>query len=136
MYELNNGHPEMLIYYPDINLENFVYNQEDKRVKIIDLEYVIIVDRQSLASLPSDPKQLSSSSPFCRTLMPDYNIQRPSNDINGRDMGDMDFLHDVPESVDRQWNLTTMLNRCAETPSIDERMTLYNDLLRTLKKIA
>lgn len=76
MYELNNAHPDMLIYYPDINLENFVYNQEEKRVKIIDLEYVIIVDRQPLALLPSDPEQLTSSSPFCRTLMPDFNIQQ------------------------------------------------------------
>ena len=76
MYELNNAHPDMLIYYPDINLENFVYNQKEKRVKIIDLEYVIIVGRQSLALLPSDPEQLTSSSPFCRTLMPDFNIQQ------------------------------------------------------------
>ena len=76
MYELNNAHPDMLIYYPDMNLENFVYNQEEKRVKIIDLEYVVIVDRQSLALLPSDPEQLNSSSSFCRTLIPDFNIQQ------------------------------------------------------------
>ena len=70
----------MIIYYPDVNLENFVYNEYDRRVKIIDLEYVIIVERHLFSNRNNDYDQENrktlNSNKFCSTYMPDYNIQQ------------------------------------------------------------
>lgn len=70
----------MIIYYGDVNLENFVYNEQEKRVKIIDLEYIIIVERRLFSDKIFDEENInyhgSSPNKYCTTYMPDYNIKQ------------------------------------------------------------
>jgi hypothetical protein len=58
----------------------------------------------------------------------------PSIEKNGREMSS-DFLHDVPEKIDRQFNLTNVILACARTESTDERLIHYEKLLNILSKI-
>ncbi|CAF3804069.1 unnamed protein product [Adineta steineri] len=107
MYELNNNNSEMIIYYPDVNLENFVYNEYERRVKIIDLELVIIVEREFF--LERNNENRLSGNQYCRTYMPDFNIEqvcryilsKPSK-TNGLEMSS-DFLHDIPDDIDHEF---------------------------------
>lgn len=150
MHQLNMADADLVVYYPDINLENFVYNDHERRVKIIDLEYVIVVERQALPRAGEAP-----SGTFCGTLMPDYNIEQGERrreydnhlfdclvcrhllfpSMNETD-GSIDFLHDIPDDVDRQWNLRDVLKTCARTTSTDERLSTYATLINMLETIA
>ena len=81
MHQLNTANPDMIIYYPDVNLENFVFNEYEQRVKIIDLEYVTIVERHLFFSANIDyyhnhTRKVSSSNKFCTTYMPDFNVKQ------------------------------------------------------------
>ncbi len=70
----------MIIYYPDVNLENFVYNEYERRVKIIDLEYVVIVERELFSQMNSRTKL--NSNKFCNTYMSDYNVEQGNGKSN------------------------------------------------------
>lgn len=80
MHELNSGNSEMVVYYPDVNLENFVYNEDERRVKMIDLEYVIIVERQLFSDMNGHDDEKSRrrlySNKFCHRYIPDYNVEQ------------------------------------------------------------
>ena len=79
MYELNTANSNMIIYYPDVNLENFVYNQYEQRVKMIDLEYIIIVERNLFSNTNIDDEnsqRILSQDKFCIKYMPDFNIEQ------------------------------------------------------------
>jgi hypothetical protein len=78
MHQLNTVNTDMIIYYPDVNLENFVYNQYERRVKIIDLEYVIIVERQLFSQMNDDENRQKTlhANKFCNTYMSDYNVEQ------------------------------------------------------------
>ena len=56
-----------------MNLENFVYNQQQQRVKIVDLEYFVIVQRSTYRF---DDSSLDKSNRFCREYLVDYNIEQ------------------------------------------------------------
>ncbi|CAF0967201.1 unnamed protein product [Adineta steineri] len=107
MYELNNNNSEMIIYYPDVNLENFVYNEYERRVKIIDLELVIIVEREFF--LEKNNENALSGNQYCRTYMSDFNIEqvcryilsKPSK-TNELEMSS-DFLHSIPNGIDHEF---------------------------------
>ncbi|CAF1308674.1 unnamed protein product [Rotaria magnacalcarata] len=147
MHQLNTRNSDMIVYYGDVNLENFVYNQNERRVKIIDLEYVNIVERHlfSATNVNSDykhsqGKQLNSNV-YCRRYLPDYNVEQvcryvlsPSNETNQREMSS-DFLHSIPASINRRWNLTNIISACAQTGSTSERLVLYEQLLKILSQI-
>ncbi|CAF3662262.1 unnamed protein product [Rotaria sordida] len=147
MHVLNTGNSDIIIYYPDVNLENFVYNQYERRIKIIDLEYVIIVERNLFFNTNIDDnyenshRKVLNSNQYCSTYMPDYNVKQicryillPSIETNKREMSS-DFLHSIPENVNHQWNLTNMILACAQTESTSERLALYEQLLKILSKI-
>lgn len=74
MHQLNIADSQVIIYYPDINLENFVYNEREKRIKIIDLEYVILIEREVF----NDTRSRSSrpQSQWCHRYRADYNIEQ------------------------------------------------------------
>jgi hypothetical protein len=79
MHELNTANSDMIIYYPDVNLENFVYNQYEQRVKMIDLEYIIIVERNLFSNTnihDENSQRILSSDKFCIKYMPDFNIEQ------------------------------------------------------------
>jgi hypothetical protein len=82
MYQLNTANSDLIIYYPDINLENFVYNQDERRVKMIDLEYVMIIERDlfSNSNVNNDDdennRKILNSNKFCNRYMPDFNIEQ------------------------------------------------------------
>ncbi|CAF3843133.1 unnamed protein product [Rotaria sp. Silwood1] len=111
MHELNTGNSDIIIYYPDINLENFVYNQYERRVKIIDLEYVTIVERSLFFNTNIDDDDENScgktlnSNKYCNTYMPDYNFQKQATqnenshsttiDIDDDKLVVNDFLHET-----------------------------------------
>jgi hypothetical protein len=82
VHQLTVAHPQLIVYYPDINLENFVYNERERRVKIVDLENMIIVGRQSTAVQRAahrshfDPGVMPSTGEFCTSEMPDFNIKQ------------------------------------------------------------
>lgn len=65
----------MIIYYPDINLENFVYNQREKRIKIIDLEYMIIVERETFKQT-NNSRSDRLGSQWCKRYRADFNIEQ------------------------------------------------------------
>ncbi|CAF4311376.1 unnamed protein product [Rotaria socialis] len=147
MHQLNTRNSDMIVYYGDVNLENFVYNQNERRVKVIDLEYVIIVERHlfSDTNVNSDYKHSQggplNSNIYCRRYFPDYNVEQicryvlsPSNETNQREMSS-DFLHSIPASINRQWNLTNIIAACAQTGSTSERLVLYEQLLKILSQI-
>ncbi|CAF2709507.1 unnamed protein product [Rotaria sp. Silwood2] len=148
MHELNTGNSDIIIYYPDINLENFVYNQYERRVKIIDLEYVTIVERNLFSNTNLDDDYENShrkalhSNKYCSIYMPDYNVKQvcryillPSIETNERDMSS-DFLHSIPETVNHQWNLTNLPNQESQnenshstTINIDDNEAAVTDFL-------
>lgn len=80
MHQLNTADRDMIIYYPDINLENFVYNEYERRVKIIDLEFVTIVERNLFSNTnvndQNNNAKILQSNTYCNTYMPDYNIKK------------------------------------------------------------
>ena len=150
MHQLNMADADLVVYYPDINLENFVYNEQERRVKIIDLEYVIVVERQARPLTSEEP-----SGSFCGIVMPDYNIEQGERQIEcdrhlfellvcrhlllpsvNETEESVDFLHDIPDDVDRQWNLRDVLMTCARTKSADERLSTYETLINLLEAIA
>ena len=61
-------------------------------------------------------------------------VLSPSNETNQREMSS-DFLHSIPEYVNRRWNLTNMIAACAQTGSTSERLVLYEQLLKVLSQI-
>ncbi len=54
--------------------------------------------------------------------------------MNGGEISS-DFLHNIPENVDREWNLTNVILRSAQTESRSERLALYEKLLDILSQI-
>ncbi len=61
-------------------------------------------------------------------------VLSPSTGMNRGEMSS-DFLHNIPENVDREWNLTNVILRCAQTESRSERLALYEKLLDILSQI-
>ncbi|UJR31397.1 hypothetical protein I4U23_018891 [Adineta vaga] len=133
MHQLTVGNAEMIIYYPDVNLENFVYNENERRVKIIDLEYLIIVERELFSQVNHNDENIQNQrhpNKFCNIYMPDFNIEQvcryvlsPSIETTGKEMSS-DFLHDIPEDFDDKLNLSQTIMTCAQTESKEERMAI------------
>ncbi|CAF1429677.1 unnamed protein product [Adineta ricciae] len=143
MHELTVSNAEIILYYPDVNLENFVYNENERRVKIIDLEYLIIVERDLFRNEVDGQDARNHANKFCTTYMPDYNIEQicryilsPSLDMKGKEMSS-DFLHHIPARIDKQLNLSETILTCAQTESKEERMAICQmskDRLRDLRQ--
>lgn len=75
MHQLIVNDPDWIVYYPDTNLENFVFNAEEKRIKIVDLEYLVIVHRSVYQSIDLSFNQ---SNQLCRMYRIDYNVEQGS----------------------------------------------------------
>ncbi|CAF1427927.1 unnamed protein product [Adineta ricciae] len=143
MHQLTVSNAEIILYYPDVNLENFVYNKNERRVKIIDLEYLIIVERDLFRNEVDAQDVRNHANKFCNTYMPDYNIEQicryilsPSLDMKGKEMSS-DFLHHIPPHIDKQLNLSQTILTCAQTESKEERMAISQmskDRLKDLRQ--
>ncbi|CAF4440898.1 unnamed protein product, partial [Adineta steineri] len=60
-------------------------------------------------------------------------LSKPSK-TNGLEMSS-DFLHDIPDDIDHEVNLSKTILACVEVKSSSERLAIYNKLLDILSKI-
>ncbi|CAF0829925.1 unnamed protein product [Didymodactylos carnosus] len=152
MYDLNNAHPELIIYYPDINLENFVYNETEKKVKVIDLEYIVVVEKHKVKMQEIDEKTESSiveqaecgescteysAATFCTTFMEDFNIKQVCRYLLGSitKHDQKKILHDIPLSLDHKYNISQTIDLCGSTTSTKKRLETYHQLLTIFDSI-
>lgn len=61
-------------------------------------------------------------------------VLSPKTQVNEKEISS-DFLHSIPQHIDREWNLTNMISLCAQTESTIERLDVYERLLKVLTKI-
>uniref|UniRef100_A0A0A9ZD30 UPF0672 protein C3orf58 n=1 Tax=Lygus hesperus TaxID=30085 RepID=A0A0A9ZD30_LYGHE len=142
------AHPDLTFYFTDTSPDNIAVDGE-ARIRFIDLEHVIIVEKNPPLSEQPPDWQMNHSSTYypcddCYTFSPDdmcshrasdYNILAVCREIlhNTSLLFPKGFLHSVPNHLITTQNLLpSLLSQCVENDGFGDRFSIANDIMKLL----
>ncbi|BET00033.1 chromosome 3 open reading frame 58 [Nesidiocoris tenuis] len=142
------NHPDLAFYFTDTSPDNIAVD-ERRNVRFIDLEHVIIVEKNPILDEQPPDWNMNHSSTYipcvdCYSFSPeeicshrasDYNVLAVCREIlhNTSLLFPNGFLHSIPDSLPAvQASLPSLLSRCVENDALSDRFSVASDIMRIL----
>ncbi|CAL1261338.1 unnamed protein product [Larinioides sclopetarius] len=137
------------LYMTDVNMDNFAV-RSDGTVLLVDVESIVIVDRSGFKKDQNFQNKLHhSKGEFCRDCLnfsfedlcnhnqSDHNYYAICRGllVPGSYYSSKGLLHEIPEKVDIQTNLSLLVQECANPTRMFNRFQVVPKLLQIMKSL-